>query len=610
MRRVIALASAATLTFGVAACGDSEDSGKSTAAGSTTAQADQGSSGLPAGLAPEGSPSGGDINKGKRGGTLTVLAQSDVDNFDPGLTYEQFSFEVFGDVDRSLYAYAPPKYEDPVPDLAEGKPQISSDNKTVTVKIKKGVKFSPPVNREVTSKDVKYAISRAFTKNVPNGYVTAYFGAIHGWKDFQNGKAKEITGIQTPDDNTIVFKLDRPEAGVLASALTLTVTAPVPEEYAAKFDKKNPSTYPEHQVATGPYMIKNDKQGNITGHVAGQSLQLVRNPNWDPKTDFRPAYVDAINIRENITDPSSGTKKILSGKATIEGNVVPPAEEIKQLVQGGQGDQLGFAAAGGGRYISMNTTIKPFDDINVRKAVIAGIDRDALRLSRGGPILGEIPTHQISNALPGFKEAGAEKGFGFDWLAHPNGDAALSAKYFRAAGYKSGKYEGKEKILMVGENAGVPGKTAQVARAQFEKLGFKVNLKTVPHDVMYTKFCNVPKQKVAVCPNTGFFKDFNDAQTLLDLTFNGDQIADVQNTNWPQLNVPAINKAIEKGRTIVGTEARAKYWANVDKMVTAQAPVVPWIWDRTPLTRSKDVISIPSSFSSSWDLAFTSVGNS
>src|SRR5687768_18047912 len=53
--------------------------------------------------------------------------------------------------------------------------QISKDNKTITVKLKSGVKFSPPVNREVTSKDVKYAFERAFSENVPSGYATSYF---------------------------------------------------------------------------------------------------------------------------------------------------------------------------------------------------------------------------------------------------------------------------------------------------------------------------------------------------------------------------------------------------------------------------------------------------
>ena len=68
------------------------------------------------------------------------------------------------------------------------------------------MKFSPPVDREVTSKDVKYAFERAFTANVPSGYATSYFGDIVG-APTTPGKFKDIPGIQTPDDRTLVIKL-------------------------------------------------------------------------------------------------------------------------------------------------------------------------------------------------------------------------------------------------------------------------------------------------------------------------------------------------------------------------------------------------------------------
>ena len=45
----------------------------------------------------------------------------------------------------------------------------------------------------------------------------------------------------------------------------------------------------------------------------------------------------------------------------------------------------------------------------------------------------------------------------------------------------------------------------------------------VAQSTMYTKFCNVPKANVAVCPNVGWLKDFADRQTILDPTFNGEE---------------------------------------------------------------------------------------
>ena len=109
---------------------------------------------------------------------------------------------------RPLYGYKPEDGTKMVPDLAESAPEVSADGKTVTVKIRKGVKFSAPVNREVTSKDVKYAIERGFFNTVNNGYAGAYFGALEGAK-VAPSRAREIPGIETPDDQTIVFKLTR-----------------------------------------------------------------------------------------------------------------------------------------------------------------------------------------------------------------------------------------------------------------------------------------------------------------------------------------------------------------------------------------------------------------
>ena len=49
---------------------------------------------------------------------------------------------------------------------------------------------------------------------------------------------------------------------------------------------------------------------------------------------------------------------------------------------------------------------------------------------------------------------------------------------------------------------------------------------------MYTKFCQVPKSKVIVCPNVGWFKDFSDPQSMLDATFNGNNILAAGNVNY------------------------------------------------------------------------------
>jgi peptide/nickel transport system substrate-binding protein len=71
----------------------------------------------------------------------------------------------------------------------------------------------------------------------------------------------------------------------------------------------------------------------------------------------------------------------------------------------------------------------------------------------------------------------------------------------------------------------------------------------------------VPKAKVGICPNTGWFKDFADPQSMLDATFNGNNILAQGNVNWPQLNDPAINAAMKAASVVPVGPERNKAWA-------------------------------------------------
>src|SRR3954467_1045161 len=288
--RVAALLAVACVAAVVAGCGSSSNNNNKTASGSAPTSAPQGA---------------------KQGGTLTIVSSGDVDNkLDPGYSYYQFDFILDNHLHRTLYRYKPNDTSKPSPDLAASDPQISKDAKTVTIKIRKGVKFSPPVNREVTSKDVKYAMERDFLPQVGNGYAGAYWGDIVGVDQMASGKAKEISGITTPDDQTLVIKLKRPTASIVIGAMALPGTAPVPKEYAQKFDKGKQSTYGLHLVTTGPYMVQNDASGKITGYQPARRITMVRNPKWDKATDWRPAYVDKVIVQEG-EDPNVGNRKIL-----------------------------------------------------------------------------------------------------------------------------------------------------------------------------------------------------------------------------------------------------------------------------------------------------------
>jgi peptide/nickel transport system substrate-binding protein len=577
----------AALSLGVAACGGSDsDSG-----------GDSGNKPSQGGNTPP--------KEAKTGGKLTVLWTGDVDHIDCGQTYYQMGNFICNATQKQLYAYKPDNGAQMVPDLADGDPQVSEDGKTVTIKIKSGVKYSPPYNKEVTSADVKYAIERGFFNSVAAGFTQSYYADLEGAK-IGAKPGTEISGITTPDPTTVVFKFKRAVGGVMASgALAYGATAPVPKAYAAKFDAKSPSTYGENQLSTGPYMIENDASGKAIGYEPGKRIHLIRNPNWDKTLDFKPAYLDEIDNIEGNDDPGVASRRILTGQSMINGDFSPLPENLKDAYENRK-SQLVLIPSGGGRWISLNTTIKPFDNLDVRKAVLAGFDRNALILTRGGKLVGDPATHILPPGMAGFEEAGGMKSK-VDFLSadgKPLPD--VSANYFKKAGYASGKYEGKEKILMVGSNAGVAAKTAESAKQQLENMGFNIQLRLVQQQTMYTKYCNTPSAKVAICPNVGWLKDFADGQTMLDPTFNGKNILEQGNSNWPQLDDPAINKAMDDAE-LLPKEERPAAWAKIDDMVTAQAGVLPWIWDKQPLIQSANVNGVASISNAQWELAWTSL---
>ncbi len=607
-RGAICLIAALGLALAVSACGGDDDD--STTGGGETSSV----------VPDEFQPVTEAPSDAQQGGELTVLFAGDVDYMDPGAAYYQSSYEVTDATQRKLLAWAPADIEAPTPDLAEGAPEISDDGRTMEFTIRSGVKFSPPVDREVTAADVEYAIERSTLPGVANGYLATYAPDIVGYSaaakeaaDNPTGGAPDITGVTAVDDQTLRIEFNQPKTAgpdVLAQALALPVSAPVPEEYAKEFDAKNPSTYGQYVVGTGPYMVENDESGKLTGYTPGREIKLIRNPNWDPATDpirGDAAYLDEINVQEGFTDTTSATRKVLSGSAQVSGDFPAPPTVLKQAATESEPGQLQLPVLAGTRYVALNTQEPPFDDINVRKAVSANTDREALRDTRGGELVGAVATHYISPGFPGYEESGGAEGWNVDFLANPNGDPQLAAEYMKKAGYESGKCEGDCDIAMVGDNT-TPGKdTAEVLKGQLEELGFNVTFRPVEHAIMYTRFCSVPEQQPQVCPNVGWLPDFRDLQAMLAVPFYGPTIDPENNSNWPQLDDPAVNAKIEEGQRLTDPEERQAAWVEVDKLVTESAGAIPWDWENFPLTQSSDVNGVVNLNNASWDFTFTSL---
>jgi peptide/nickel transport system substrate-binding protein len=528
------------------------------------------------------------------GGTLTVPWSGDVDSIDPGVTYYSGGYMVANVTQRTPVAYEPGRAA-ARPDLATALPTVSRDGRTVTIHLRRGVRFSPPVRRAITSADVKYAIERGFFRTVNNPYAAAYFGDLVGAKAGAAPGAR-IPGIATPDARTVVFHLTKPTGGTLAAALVLPLAAPVPRAYALPYDRESPSTYGMHQVASGPYMVSSYKPN--------REIDLVRNPEWRRSTDFRPAYLDKIVMPEG-NDANLAARQVLQGSHMISGDFLVPPTVLAQAVRH-HPDQLALVDSGGGRWTSLNTTMAPFDNADVRRAVVAGFNREAALMAEGGRTVGTVATHFLPPDMPGFAQAGGVRGTGADFLAHPQGDRALAAMYLRRAGYASGRFSGKP-VDMVAPSEGNGRQIALIAEQSLENLGFHVRLHLLSQQVVMTRFCGYPAAKVQVCANVGWTRDFGDGETFLDPTFNGARITPQMNANTSQLDDAGVNAAIARAETVTAPAARARAWAAIDRRITALAPAVPLTWDKVSILHSADVHAVANENLGVWDLAFTSL---
>jgi peptide/nickel transport system substrate-binding protein len=594
LRTIVITAVAVALVVALAACGSSSSK-------STNASVSPGT--------PEGvlNPVNESLTGGKKGGVLNVAQAEDFEHLDPGLSYFQLDYQIDSATQRSLYSYKPNTFSSVTPDMAEGPPQFSDGNKLITIKIRKGVHFSPPVNREVTAEDEVYAIDRVANPNVANPYYLGYLSAVEGMKTAKGGP---VPGVKATDKYTIQIKLTEPQGPIVAASMVLPYSAPVPKDYASKFDAKKPSEYVNYMVATGPYMLKASASGKILGigYQPGKSLTLVRNPNWNASTDFRPAYVNQINISIG-GDPNVIGRQVLEGSHMVQSDT-PAAPILKLAVQQHRG-QLAISAGGGAgdRYVAVNNTDGPFKNVNLRKALWAATDREALDRLRGGKLVSDVMTHFLWNGIVGFEEAGGLAGPKVDYNEHPQGDMAVAEKYMKLAGYPSGKYTGSETVQVVGDSSAPANNVAEAVNQTLKSLGFKTKLNLVEHTVMYSKYCGVVSEKIDVCPNVGWIADFGDPQAVLDVPFNGNLIVkNGTNSNWGLVNHPKINAAMEAAARVVGEKARGEAWAKIDRELVEEAVAIPYQWAKEPYIESKDVAGVNQYWNSgTWDYDFTSL---
>jgi peptide/nickel transport system substrate-binding protein len=288
------------------------------------------------------------------------------------------------------------------------------------------------------------------------------------------------------------------------------------------------------------------------------------------------------------------TRTILNGDADVTGDTPPPPAELRSITGNpSTKDQLTFTPQSV-RYVSLNTARPPFDNKFVRMAVAYALDRNAMRLTRGGPVDGRIATHFID---PSFGDKGFTQAGGFEFNPFPTSEPGASdldkaRQMLKKAGFANGRFSGPA-LTQVADNTPPGSDTAKVVANSLAKIGMKVRTISVTHSTMFTRFCNVPNQEPNICPNVGWIEDFHEPQAMLDATFNGENIVPVNISNWPQLNDPRINALMAKAETILDPQQRYAAWGKIDQLVSETAAAIPWLWESFPTLFSDQVTKAP-----------------
>ncbi|MER5889790.1 ABC transporter substrate-binding protein [Streptomyces sp. NPDC001941] len=561
-KATVLVATAVVLALGATACGgDSDSGGNKGGKGATDAALTS------------------VVNKtDKKGGTAVYEVSDEPDSLDPGNTYygwvQNFS-RLYG---RTLTSFKPAAGKDGlevVPDLAEGLGTKSADAKTWTYKLKKGIKFQD--GSPVTSKDVKYAIERSnfAPEALSNG--PTYFKAHLDGGDKYQGPYKDknpagIASIQTPDDSTIVFKLKDAFADFDYLA-TFSQTAPIQRA------KDKGADYVKNIQSTGPYKFESYEEG--------RSATLVRNENWDAKTDtLRPALPDKITIRFKVKQETIDNN-LISDNATVDaaGTGVAPATQPSVLTKANLKKQTDNPYAGATSYIGLNANVKPFDNIECRKAVQWGIDKASVQAAQGGDPKGDVATTLIPPTVAGYTR--------FD--------------LYETEGHKGDQVKAKEALTKCGQPNGFKtnlsarsDRPAEIAmatavQASLKKIGIQAEIKTFPAGKYFQNFAGNPSYVHANGLGmimTAWGADWPTGFGFLDQIVNGSAIKPSGGNNVQELNDPKINEMLNKGIATTDDAAREKVWGDVDKAVVEGATAVPLIYRKNLLLRPESATNV------------------
>jgi peptide/nickel transport system substrate-binding protein len=494
-----------------------------------------------------------------------VFNYSDVEALDPGIAYYAPDWALLRGLVRELYSFDSRAEGEsslqPVPDLADGPYKLSDDGRTYTFRIRRGVLYDLPGRRDVRAEDFIYAVERQFDKRNPSP--NPYSRLITGVDDFAAGKARTISGMKALDRHTLRITLDQP-ASDFPSILTLPFFSPVPEEFARKYTPG--LDYAQHLISSGPYRLKQ--------YTPGRRIELVRNENWDPRTDpLRAAWVDMITVSIGISEAGI-QKAIETGEADLNLDAIPPPVGDLQRLSGDAAlsRQLAIETTGCVHYLTMQMDVDPTRKLAVRQAVNYAIDRQAVVLAIGGRYAGEPASTILSPTLAGYSA------FNLYPSQDNAGDPDKAKQLLAGAGFRDGV-----DLTYVGQSSPRWKSLYEALRVSLARAGIRLKPTFYKGNDVYKKSLRLASRReqhqlgaARWCPDV----PGNGSRSFIGVLLDGRDLSPTATNNFGHYNNPKVNSLIDEAYKTRDDRARTVLWGQIDRLLMEDAAWAPLVYDR------------------------------
>ncbi len=526
-KRVITLFLAATMAFGLAACGGGGDNV------ADNVQSDNGSS------ADDGDQAAG-TPQAAGGKVLSVQVGSDPETIDPALN------SAVDGGNMILHAFEGLLTLDEGGNLAEGQAEsweTDEEGLTWTFHLRDGLKWSD--GTDLTANDFVYSWKRVCDPEVAAPYAETVLGMVEGYADAVEGNLDALK-VEAPDDKTFVVKLTSPcpYFGSLAAFATLSPVQQGTIDTNGDAWAIDAGTY----ICNGPFYISEWRPGAY--------IMMSKNPNYWNADAIK---LDAIKWNL-IEDPNASYSAYQTEEIMMIKDV--PTEEIPSL---SGSDEFYIDPIIGTYYLRLNTQKEPFNDVNVRKALSLAIDRDYV----ANTLMQGTYTPAYNFIGPGWLDTD-----GTEFISKANGgqpyissdhDANIeeAKKLLSDAGYPDG--QGLPTITYSTNDASYHKVVAEYLQQAWAEIGVDCQVDIVE----WASFTPIRRNGDFDSSRNGWVGDYSDASNMLDLFYSSN------GNNDGKFSSPDYDAAMDISRTTLDAAERSEALHKAEDVLLEEMGCIP-----------------------------------